>query len=118
MTRLRITLAQSMAIVLFMAVGFAAPRNANDFWARATFTLAIITVSVALVGAFARKGEARMSWAGFAVFGFACLVIWLSTAKTVGSLSGPPRLLASWGFRHLGPYINPTAIRGGKPYIN
>ena len=73
-----------MAIVLFVAVGFAALRNANAFWASATFSLAI----------------------------------WLSTPETVGYVSGPPRLAAFWGFRQLLPYLNPTAQKGGEPYIH
>jgi hypothetical protein len=48
MTRPRLTIAQSMAIVLFLGFGFAALRNADAFWASVTFSLAIISVSVAL----------------------------------------------------------------------
>jgi hypothetical protein len=55
MTRLHFTLAQLMAIVLYLGFGFAALRNADDFWASATFTVAIISISTALVGAIARK---------------------------------------------------------------
>jgi hypothetical protein len=117
-SRHRFTIAALMAIVLFVAVGFAALRNANAFWASATFSLAVVTVSVAFAGAFARTGAARTPWAGFATCGFACLVIWLSTPETVGYVSGPPRLSAFWGFRQLLPYINPTAQKGGEPYIH
>jgi hypothetical protein len=75
MTRLRFTLAQLMAIVLFFAFGFAALRNADAFWARATYTLALIMISAAPLGALARKGRARMAWAGCAVFGWTCLLV-------------------------------------------
>ena len=112
MTWLRFTIAQSMAIVLYVGFGFAALRNADAFWASATFSLAIISVSVALAGAFARKKEARMSWAGFAFAGGACLVIWLSTSQTVGSLNGPPQPLL-YSFQ---PFINPMAS-GGRAFI-
>jgi hypothetical protein len=117
MTRPRITIAGLMAIVLYVAVGFAALRNADAFWASATLSLAILSVSVALAGALACRGRARASWAGFAAASLACLVIWLSAHETVGFVSGPPRLLAFWGFRLLGPYINPAAGAGGQPYI-
>lgn len=50
MNRFRFTLAQLMAIVLFIGFGFAALRNANALWTSATFSLAILTVSVALAG--------------------------------------------------------------------
>jgi hypothetical protein len=109
MTRLRFTLAQLMAIVFYIGFGFAALRNADAFWASATFSLAIITVSVALAGACARK-DGRMSWAGFATAGGIRLVIWLSTPQTVGSLNGPPHPLL-YGLQE---YINPMASGGGR----
>ena len=112
MTRLRFTLAQLMAIVLYSAFGFAALRNADAFWASTTFSLTIISVSVALVGAFGSKKEARMTWAGFAVAGGVNLVIWLATSQTVGYLNGPPPAL----LYTLQPYINPTAS-GGASFI-
>jgi hypothetical protein len=108
-----------MALVLLVGVAFAALRNANGLWASATFTLAIMTVAVALAVAFTRTGEARASWAGFAAAGGICLFIWLSTSPTaVGSLNGPPRRLVFWALHeHLMPNINPEASRGGRPYI-
>jgi hypothetical protein len=112
MSRLRFTLAQLMAIVFYLGFGFAALRNANALWASATFSLAILTVAVALAGACSRKEWARMPWAGFAVAGGLCLVIWLSTSSTIGYLTGPPYPLL-YGLR---PYINPEAS-GGSPLI-
>ena len=83
MARPRLTIAQLMTIILFLGVAFAALRNANEFWASATYTLAVITVSTALVGAIARKGKSRMTWIGFAVFGWACLIIGLFSSSLV-----------------------------------
>jgi hypothetical protein len=65
MTRLRFTLAQLLAILLYLGFGFAALRNADEFWASAAYTLAIILIAAALVGALARKGGARTTWIGF-----------------------------------------------------
>jgi hypothetical protein len=112
MTRLRFSIAQLMAVVVLVAFGFAALRNANAFWAGATFSLAIISVSVAFVGACARKEGARMPWAGFATAGGIRLAIWISTPATVGSLNGPPRPLL-YGLQG---YLNPSAS-GGGPFI-
>jgi hypothetical protein len=70
MSRLRFTLAQLMALVIYLGFGLAALRNANPFWAGATYTLAIITIAAAPLGAYARRGTARLTWAGFAVFGW------------------------------------------------
>src|SRR5262249_18429286 len=107
MNRHRFTLAQWMAIVLYCGFGFAALRNANAFWASATFSVAIITVSVALAGACVRT-EGRMAWAAFAIAGGVRLVIWLLTPQSVGTLSGPPHAL----FYELQEYLNPTASGG------
>jgi hypothetical protein len=112
MTRLRFTLAQLMAIVLFIAFGFAALRNAGALWASAAFSLAILAVSVALAGACSREAAARMPWAGFAIAGGLRLVIWLSTSSTIGHLNGPPAAL----LYQLQPYINPEGS-GGIPLI-
>jgi hypothetical protein len=116
MSRLRFTLAQLMGIVLAVGFGFAALRNADALWAGAAFSLANITVSVALVGACARSGKARTSWAGFAATGVAYLAIWLSMGQTVGYLSGPPQPVLQQLLYTFQPTINPMAS-AGAPFI-
>ena len=69
MRRLRFTLAQLMAVVFVIGIGFAALRHADWFWASATYHLAIMMVGTAVIGAVTRKGRSRATWAGFAVFG-------------------------------------------------
>jgi hypothetical protein len=75
MSRLRFTLAQLMAVVIFCGFGFAALRNADWIWASASYTLAFLIISFAPLAALARRGAARMVWAGFAIFGWARLLI-------------------------------------------
>ena len=58
MNRLRLTIANLMIVVLYAGLAFAALRNADKFWASATYTLAILAVSAAVVVAVARKGRA------------------------------------------------------------
>jgi hypothetical protein len=70
MTRLRFTLAQLMAAVIFIGLGFAALRSTSLLWASAVFTLTVAVLSAAILGAMARRGRARMTWAGFALFGW------------------------------------------------
>ena len=70
MTRLRFSLAQSMAIVLLIGVGLAALHSASVLWSSAVFTLTVAVLSAAILGAMARRGRARMTWAGFALFGW------------------------------------------------
>jgi hypothetical protein len=108
MSRIRFTLAQLIALVLVIGVGFAALRHANALWASATFSLAIISVSVALAGAFARTGKGAISWAGFAITGAARLMSWLLSSATVGSWNGPPWPL----LYHFQSYVNPAAATG------
>jgi hypothetical protein len=127
MNRLRFTIAQSMAIVLYVGFGFAALRNADDLYASATFTLAVTMVSLAFVGALVRKGKARAIWSGFAVFGLANLLIGLSPSLnppgptfyhyTTGQRPTPV-LLIEWALRRLHPYVNPIApgAAGSIPY--
>jgi hypothetical protein len=93
MTRPRLTIAQSMAIVLYLGIGLAGLRNANAFWASATFTLAVILISAALLGAYARRGRDRLSWAGFALFGWAYLLVDQLTFG-LGRIEHPPLLIA------------------------
>jgi hypothetical protein len=112
MTRLRFTLAQLMALVLCLGLCFAALRNADEFLASVTFTLTTMAISMALVGAFVRKGQARTAWIGFAVFGWAYLLIDLLPPRASGGLGfgplpWPPRLI-EWGFARLQPYLRPV----------
>ena len=73
MTRYRFTLAQSMAIVLLIGVGLAAMRSASVLWSSTVFTLTVAVLSAAILGAMARRGRARMTWVGFALFGWVYL---------------------------------------------
>jgi hypothetical protein len=107
MTRSRLTLGQLMAVVVFVAFGFGALRNANEIWASGTFTLAFLMISVAPLGALARKGRARMAWAGVAVFGWSRLLVGTHRLSD-NSIFGPipsPGLLSERGFALLLPYL-------------
>jgi hypothetical protein len=75
MIRTRFTLAQVMALVLFLALGFAALRNANELWASLSFTVAIVTIAAAPLLAWARTGRERLTWTGYAVFGWTCAFV-------------------------------------------
>jgi hypothetical protein len=109
MRRLRFTIAQLMGIVILIGLGFAALRNANEIWASATFSVAIVSVSVAIAGAWSRNAGARMPWAGFGIAGGLCLVIWLWTYSQVDHSYGPPYYPL---IHRLQPYINPQASAG------
>jgi hypothetical protein len=90
MTRYRFTLAQLMAIVLFIGFGFAALRLATVLWASAIFTLTVVILLVAVLGAMARQGRARMTWAGFALFGWVYLGTTFGPWAAVHGVAAPP----------------------------
>jgi hypothetical protein len=112
MTRPRLTIAQMMTLILLVGIGFAALRNANQFWASATYAIAIISILAALLGASAPKGKARMTWAGFAVFGLTYLFLDLLADLSVSLGTGPirwPSLIIDMGAELLQPRIFPSA---------
>ena len=113
MTRPRLTIAQLMILILLVGLGFAALRNANELWSSAMHTLAIISISAAPLGAFARKGKARMTWAGFAVFGWCYFLSDLLPDLSGGSLGVGavrwPGLIIDVGAAVLPPFIHPLA---------
>ncbi len=96
MSRLRYTIAQVMALVLFVGFGFAALRSGTVLWSSAVFTLTVAVLSAAILGAMARRGPARLTWAGFALFGW----IYLGTAfgpwAEANGVKAPP-YLTRWG---------------------
>jgi hypothetical protein len=107
MTRPRYSLAQLMAILVYLGFGFAALRNADEFWATATYSIAVLTIAAAPVGAIARRGAARSTWAGFAVFGWTYLVAlelpdWWVGGFGFGRIQKPV-LLIEWGITRLQP---------------
>ena len=120
MTRLRFSIAQLMVCVLVAGFGFAALRNADPFWANASYTLAVVLIATALVGALVRKGRARAAWTGFAVFGWCeLLVVHLPDWGSGGFGFGPiykPILLIESGIASLQPYIKPfpPGVTGGS----
>jgi hypothetical protein len=123
MTRLRFTLAQLMAIVIYLGFGFAALRNADEFWASAAYTLAITLIAGATVGALTRHGKARAPWLGFAVFGWTyLLIVHLPDWTVLGFVFGPvrkPLLIFEWAAARLQPYVRsiPSEIAGTGEYL-
>jgi hypothetical protein len=90
MTRYRFTLAQLMAVVFFLALGFAGLHVASVLWASAVFTLTVAGLSVAVLGAMARRGRARMTWTGFALFGWVYLGTTFGPWAAANGVTAPP----------------------------
>jgi hypothetical protein len=96
MTRLRFNLAQSMAIVLLVGVGLAAARLGTVLWSSAVFTLTVAVLSAAILGAMARRGRARVTWAGFALFGWVYLGTAFGPGADSNGVNAPP-FVTRWG---------------------
>jgi hypothetical protein len=90
MTRLRFTLAQLMAAVIFIGLGFAALRSASRLGASVVFTLTVGVLSAAILRAMARPGRTRMTWAGFALFGWIYLGTTFGPWAAGNGMTAPP----------------------------
>jgi hypothetical protein len=74
MTRLRFSIASLLGLVLFLAVGLAALREATDLCDSAVFTTTLGLLLVSVLLAVHRTQRRRAFWFGFALFGWAALV--------------------------------------------
>src|SRR5262249_20767216 len=83
-------LAPPMAIVLLIGVGLAALHSASVIWSSAAFTLTVAVLSAGVLGAMARRGRARMTWAGFALFGWVYLGTTFGPWAAANGVTAPP----------------------------
>lgn len=118
MRRVRFGVVHLLGVILYVAIGFAALKNANPFWASFTFSLSLVAVSSAFAVALASKGGSRASWAGFAAAGLACALVWLATPTTTGFIAGPPPMVLHHLLTSYMDSINPQAALGGRPLID
>src|SRR5271168_1196118 len=95
--RARHNIAGLMALVLCVGLSLAALRNSDQLWTTVIYTLAIISLAVAVVGAIVGEGRIRTFSTGFAVFGLTYLLIDFL----------PPRDVNSFGF---GPQPRPSLL--------
>ncbi len=73
-----------MLVIVGAAVGLAALRSANVYWAAATATLVVAALATSVLGALGLRGREQYQWAGFALFSAVYLVV------TVGTLLSEP----------------------------
>jgi hypothetical protein len=89
---LRFSVRTLMALVLGTAIGFAALRNANEFWGGLMVLAAVGSFGAAVLGAIILRGQERFSCAGFAFFGIGYLLIALDPDSTLRTSRAWPRL--------------------------
>jgi hypothetical protein len=68
-----------MILIVGIAVGLVALRNASAFWASATATVVVVAVATSVVGALTLRGRERYTSAGFAAFSGVYLAVALGT---------------------------------------
>jgi hypothetical protein len=85
MRRFRVPLAGLMLLLVPFAVGMAALHNPTEVWASTLFTLAILTLLIASLGAIGRRGRARMPFIGFTLFGASYLALVFSPSAWINS---------------------------------
>jgi hypothetical protein len=73
MRRPRITIAGLLGIVAFVAVAFAALREATNPWDSGVFGVILMTLLTSVLLAIHREADRRAYWIGFALFGWAYL---------------------------------------------
>jgi hypothetical protein len=73
MRRFRFTIGSLLGVVVFVAVAFAALREATDPWDSGVFSLVLLMLITAVLLAVHNKRRKRAFWLGFALFGWAYL---------------------------------------------
>src|SRR5947209_3396306 len=75
MNRFRVSLSGSMLVVMFLAVALAALAYPRMLWGSIFIALLMATLCLSLVGTAFRRGDKRVFWAGYAVFGWANFLV-------------------------------------------
>ncbi len=91
MRNIRFPIAGLMIVVLVVALGLAALRNASETWAVATFLLTCAVLTLAIVGVACGGESHRAWWLGFALFGWGYLLLALWS-----SLDLPTTQVMNW----------------------
>jgi hypothetical protein len=94
MSHFRYSIASLLGLVLFVAVAFAALRQADDLWDSAVFSLTVGLFLASVLHTVHRTGRRRAFWLGFAVVGWAYLI-----ARLVPPVES--RLLTTKGLAYL-----------------
>jgi hypothetical protein len=83
MARYRFHIGSILTVVLFVAIGVAALREASDLWESGVFSLTVATLLFSILLAMHRTQEKRAFWLGFALFG--CVYLALTSIPSFGS---------------------------------
>jgi hypothetical protein len=92
MHRFRFRLGTLLILIIVLGVGLAALRESNDIWDSGVFTLALSALLISILLAIHRNESRLAFWIGFALFGWAYLV--MSLVPSIGSRLITTRALA------------------------
>jgi hypothetical protein len=105
--KIRFTIGGLMAVVLVLAIGFAALLNPNATWAGVSWFLAYSALGLAILGAVLGRGAERAWWLGFAVFEGGYLM--LASSRWIWLVRPLPTLrLLEWLRLKIGAATEPT----------
>ncbi len=90
MKRSRLSILGMMAVIVLIAVALAALRSPTILGASLIFTATVAFLATAVLGAIARRGRARVAWAGVAVFGWAYLAMSFGPFPNGNGVTCPP----------------------------
>ena len=93
MGRLRFSMGSLIGVVVLIAVGLGALKSPDSWWAGLVTVAMVGVLLFAILGIAYGQGDVRRFWTGFAVFGWALLI-----------LSNP------WVQNNLGGYVSPDSI--------
>jgi hypothetical protein len=79
---MRFSILTLLGLVAVAATGTAALLNANDFWAKASYSIGFVTLLVAVIAGLTLRDGARAFWVGFAVSELRSLVTSYSIKQT------------------------------------
>jgi hypothetical protein len=115
----RFSLAALMAFVIMAGVAFANLRCSTKLWASVVFSLTLTILLISGFGAIAHRGAARLTWAGFALFGWAYFLAVFGSWADLNGVTVPPlittRLLEQVGPNVLGNEYGPSVA--GEPDV-
>jgi hypothetical protein len=112
---LRFSILWLMALVLLVAVGFAALGNPTELWASAIFTLTVGLLCYSVVGAMFLRGRRRAYWGGFATFGWVYLILVFNILSAKTGLESPP-LLTTRLLAYVDRALHPPATASERLY--
>ena len=97
--RIRYSIAGLMTVVLLIALGLAGLRDTSTVWASAVFSLTVILLATAILGAATCSGPSRMACLGFGLFGGTYLLAAFWLWPVPNGVTAPPllsKLLLDW----------------------